>query len=336
MTVRLKDVGEKNLLAKLRRFLGDSHPSVIRIFSEDCAVLKGDSGQYKLFTTDALVQDVHFRTNYADPYSIGRKALLVNLSDISAMGGTPSFFLLSAGFPEEISVDFVEELYQGMLSVAAENQILFAGGNLTQSPQIILDIFMCGTVAADEVLFRNRGKAGDSLFVTGKLGGSAAGLKCLKNGYRLGEAGNSAIEQLIRAHLEPPNMNHAARKIAASKLANTMIDLSDGLAGDLAEICRESKTGAIVQLSQLPINASIRELASAMDWDPEQLALYGGEDYHLLFTVSAEKRSEFLQIMDAEKIVVFEIGNLTAEPGKIHAISEDGKQFQLKAGYEHF
>jgi thiamine-monophosphate kinase len=223
-----------------------------------------------------------------------------------------------------------------MLSVAAESQILFAGGNLTHAPQIILDIFMSGDVSDDEVLFRNRGKPGDAVFVTGKLGGSSAGLKCLQNGHRLDQAGSLAIEQLIRAHLEPPNMNRIARKIAASKLANSMIDLSDGLAGDLAEICRESGTGAQVQLSKLPVHASIQKLASMMGWDPIQLALYGGEDYHLLFTVSAEKRSEFLRTINSEKIALFEIGNLTKDSGKIYGISENGKQFPLKAGYEHF
>jgi thiamine-monophosphate kinase len=329
MTVPLKEIGEKNLLMKLRRFLGSDSPSVVRIFSEDCAVLHGNPGQYRLFTTDSLLQDIHFRLEYADPYSIGRKAILVNLSDISAMGGTPTFFMLSAGFPEDASAEFVEELYQGMLSVAVENNIAFVGGNITRSPHVILDIFMSGDVAANEVLMRNGAKAGDSVFVNAPLGSSAAGLKCLQAGHRLGKAENSAIEQAIRAHLEPPNHNRLARKIASTKLASSMIDISDGLAGDLAELCRESGTGASLELGKIPIHNAIKELATTMNWDPSELALYGGEDYHLLFTVSVKDRADFLKGMKGE--TVYEIGSMTQDSGKILA---DGKN--LKSGYEHF
>jgi thiamine-monophosphate kinase len=329
MAVPLNDIGEKTLLMKLRRFLGGDSPSVVRIFSEDCAVLHGNPGQYRLYTTDSLLQDIHFRLEYADPYSIGRKAILVNLSDISAMGGTPAFFMLSAGFPEDASVEFVEELYQGMVTVAVENNIAFVGGNITRSPLLLLDIFMSGDVAANEVLMRNGGKAGDSIFVNAPLGASSAGLKCLQAGYRLNKAENSAIEQAIRAHLEPPNHNRLARKIASTKLASSMIDLSDGLAGDLAELCRESGTGASLELSKIPIHQAVKELANSMTWNASELALYGGEDYHLLFTVSAKNRSDFLAAMKGEQ--VYEIGVMTPDSGKILA---DGKN--LKSGYEHF
>ncbi len=332
MPVQLKEIGEKNLLMKLRRFLSDS-PSIVRIFSEDCAVLWGNPGQYKLYTTDALIEDVHFRLEYADPYSIGRKAVLVNLSDISAMGGTPSFFMLSAGFPEDTSVELVEELYQGMLSAAVENNIAFTGGNLTRSPQIFLDISMSGDVSADEALLRNGGKAGDRIFVTAPLGASAAGLTCLKSGFRSGKTENSAIGRAIRSHLEPPNNNQLARKIASLKLATSMIDLSDGLAGDLAELCRESGTGARVDISSVPIHPIVEELKNTMKWDPLDLALYGGEDYHLLFTVSPEHKSEFLERM--KDLIMFEIGMLTPDPGKIFG-ERNGELFALKTGYEHF
>src|SRR5262245_46019338 len=155
----IKDIGEKKLLQKLRSYLGNS-PSLVRVFSEDCAVLRMLSGNYQLFTTDVLVENIHFRLEYADPRTIGRKAVLVNLSDISAMGGAPIFFMLSAGFTENTSVEFVEQLYEGMSSVALENGIAFAGGNVSQSPVLFFDIFMGGEVAANQALFRNTAKAG--------------------------------------------------------------------------------------------------------------------------------------------------------------------------------
>jgi thiamine-monophosphate kinase len=323
----IKEIGEKKLLQKLHSYLGNS-PSLVRAFSEDCAVLRTSSGAYQLFTTDVLVENVHFRLEYADPFSIGRKAILVNLSDISAMGGMPSFFMVSAGFPENSSVKFVEQLYEGMNSAG----IPCVGGNVSRSPVLFLDIFMGGEVAADQVLFRNGAKPGDTIFVSSPLGGSAAGLKCLQAGHR--PDSNPAIYDAIQAHLEPPDHNALARKLASLKLLSSMIDLSDGLGSDLAEICRESGTGARIELDRIPIAKSVVELASLMNWDPIELALYGGEDYHLLFTVSSKNRMEFAN--RAGDLKLYEIGIITDQADGICGIDAKGKLMPLKQGFEHF
>lgn len=323
----IKEIGEKKLLQKLHSYLGNS-PSLVRVFSEDCAVLRSDSGRYQLFTTDVLVENIHFRLEFSDPLSIGRKAILVNLSDISAMGGSPSFFMLSAGFPENTSVKFVEQLYEGMNSAG----IPCFGGNVSQSPVLFLDIFMGGEVAADQALFRNGAKPGDSIFVSSPLGGSAAGLKCLQAGHRTDS--NPAIRDAIQAHLEPPNHNALARKLASLRLLSSMIDLSDGLGSDLAEICRESGTGARIKLDRIPMAKSVVELASLMKWDPIELALYGGEDYHLLFTVAAENRLEFAK--HAADLKLYEIGVITDQADGICGIDAKGELIPLKEGFEHF
>lgn len=332
----IKEMGEKKLLQKLRTYLGN-FPSLVRVFSEDCAVLRTPSGGYQLFTTDVVVENVHFRLEYADPVAIGRKAVLVNLSDISAMGGTPSFFMLSAGFPENTSVKFVEQLYEGMNSAG----IPLVGGNVSQSSVLFLDIFMCGEVAAEEALFRNTAKPGDAIFVSSPLGASAAGLKCLQAGYRLSNLfvascfpEQPGIRSAIQAHLEPPNHNPLARKLASLRLLSSMIDLSDGLGSDLAEICRESGTGARIQLDRIPIATCVTELASIMKWDPIELALYGGEDYHLLFTVAAEKRIEFAK--HATDLKLYEVGVMTDQADGIHAVDSKGELIPLKEGFQHF
>lgn len=322
----IKEMGEKKLLQKLRTYLGN-FPSLVRVFSEDCAVLRTPSGGYQLFTTDVVVENVHFRLEYADPIAIGRKAVLVNLSDISAMGGTPSFFMLSAGFPENTSVKFVEQLYEGMNSAG----IPLVGGNVSQSSVLFLDIFMCGEVAAEEALFRNTAKPGDAIFVSSPLGASAAGLQSLKAGHRLVDPD---FHDAIQAHLEPPNHNPLARKLASLRLLSSMIDLSDGLGSDLAEICRESGTGARIQLDRIPIATCLTELASIMKWDPIELALYGGEDYHLLFTVAAEKRIEFAK--HATDLKLYEIGVMTDQADGIHAVDTKGELIPLKEGFQHF
>ena len=326
----IKDIGEKKLLQKLRSYLGNS-PLLVRIFSEDCAVLRTPTGGYQLFTTDVLVENIHFQLEYADARTIGRKVVLVNLSDISAMGGAPSFFMLSAGFSENSSMKFVEELYEGMTSVAVENGITFAGGNVSKSPVLFLDIFMSGEVAADQALFRNTAKAGDAIFVSSPLGASSAGLICLKAGYRLA---NHDFHDAIQAHLEPPNHNSLARRLASLKLLSSMIDLSDGLGSDLAEICRESGTGARIELDRIPIAKSVTELVSTMKWDPIELALYGGEDYHLLFTVPAKNRMEFAKLTADLKL--YEIGVMTDQAEGIRAVDSKGELIPLKEGFQHF
>ncbi len=335
MKQTLGEIGEKRLLERLQRFLGHS-PSIIRIFSEDCAVLRGAPGQYRLFTTDVLVRNIHFRCDYADARTIGRKAVLINLSDISAMGGTPSFFMLSAGFEKDTSIQFVEELYEGMTSAAGEAGITLAGGNMSQSPTMFLDIFMGGEVAADEALFRNGAGPGDALFVSSQLGASSAGLRCLEAGYRLGKIESPAIREAIQAHVEPPNHNPLARKLASWKLLSSMIDLSDGLASDLAELCRESGIGARLELNRIPVAGCVKELAASMNWNPQELALYGGEDYHLLFTVPSQNKVELLRRTSADNISVYEIGLLTESSQGICALGSNGELIPLKQGFEHF
>jgi thiamine-monophosphate kinase len=322
----IKEIGEKKLLQKLQSYLGNS-PSLVRVFSEDCAVLRNNSGRYQLFTTDALVENVHFRLEYADPKTIGRKATLVNLSDISAMGGTPSFFMVSAGFPENTSMEFIEQLYEGMNSAG----IPCVGGNVSRSQFLFLDIFMSGEVAAEEALFRNTARPGDLIFVSSPLGASAAGLKSLNAGHRLEDAG---FHDAIQTHLEPPNHNALGRKLASLKLLSSMIDLSDGLGSDLAEICRESGIGARIQLDLIPIAKSVTELASLMKWNPVELALYGGEDYHLLFTVPAKNKMEFAK--HAADLKLYEIGVMTDHVDEISAVDANGELIPLKEGFQHF
>jgi thiamine-monophosphate kinase len=329
----IKDIGEKKLLQKLQSYLGNS-PSIVRVFSEDCAVLRTASGGYQLFTTDVLIENVHFRLEYADARTIGRKAVLVNLSDISAMGGTPSFFMLSAGFQENTSIEFVEQLYEGMTSVANEAGITFVGGNVSQSPVLFMDIFMGGEVSANEALFRNGAKSGDAIFVSSPLGASVAGLKSLEAGYRLANFEVPAIRDAIQAHLEPPNHNALARKLASCKLLSSMIDLSDGLASDLGEICSESRTGARIELNRIPIANCVTELATRMNWDPQELALYGGEDYHLLFTVPDKNKMEFAT--RAADLRLYEIGVMTDPSEGIRGVDSKGQLIVLKKGFAHF
>ena len=325
MEQRLQNIGEKNLLQMLKKYIGDS-PRIVRAFSEDCAVLDNGGDRYQLITVDSQIEGIHFRSDYATDRQIGSKALKVNISDISAMGGKPLFFLVSIGAPSDTQAERIEQMYQGFESAARNLEILLIGGNVSESPTLFLDIVMIGEVRKDEVVFRNGAKPGDSIFVTGPLGGSAAGLRFLKDGA-VPDAADAAVRNSIDTHLNPPCLAPIAQTIASWKLLTSMIDLSDGLGSDLAEICRESRVGAVIDADRIPISDSAKLLADSM-----RLALHGGEDYHLLFTVS--QREKFQTRAAAEGLNFFEIGTITKEAGIY--LSSNGVKTEIGPGYEHY
>ncbi len=330
MKSALSAFGEKKLLLSLRKFLGKSR-GIIRTFSEDCAVIDSGRGNCMLLTTDIQLDSVHFKSKYMPPYYLGKKALKVNLSDISAMGGKPLYYLVSLGAPATTRLGTIHQIYRGMRAAARKHGIALIGGNVTVSPLLFLDITMIGIVRRRHALFRSGAKSGDLIYVTGPLGVSAEGLLLLKNGFRLNR-GNSRVRQAILKHFDPPDLNQFARALARSELANCMIDLSDGLASDLAEICRESKVGATIQLDRVPLRAQVGRKAGSKQID---LAIHGGEDYHLLFTVSPDRVPRLLRLAAKNRTRLFEIGKIV-HAGGIQAIDSKGRQSLLSGGYQHF
>lgn len=338
--------GEKKLLGSIRKYLGKSR-TIVRIFSEDCAVIDSGGKYYELLTVDSLIEGIHFRREYMPAYFIGRKAVKVNLSDISAMGGMPLHCMVSLGAPPKTPVRFIQEVYQGMDSVFKEEGISLIGGNVAASSAFFLDLFLVGKVPRKQVLFRSGAQEGDSVFVTGPVGGSAEGLRLLKKGFRLSRNGNRLIrpssvrdsvfaKEAIMAHFDPPSSNQVARKLSGWKMLSSMIDLSDGIASDLREICRESGTGAVIDLARLPLAPALFQRAEKRKSDAMALALCGGEDYHLLFTVPGSLRGSFLIRSKKARIRVFEIGRILNRRQGIYTVTQSGKKKALPSGYEHF
>jgi thiamine-monophosphate kinase len=338
--------GEKKLLFRIQKYLGKSR-SIVRTFSEDCAVLDPGGANFELFTVDTLIDGIHFKSEYMPPFFIGRKVVKVNVSDISAMGGKPEHCLVSLGLPAETPVRFVEKIYQGMDSAFREAGIQLIGGNLSSSPVLFLDLFLTGLVPKKQAVFRNGAGIGDFIFVTGELGASAEGLRLLKNGFRLstsrkrvrsisGLSDSRFVLDAILTHFDPPSQNALARKLASWKMLSSMIDLSDGLSSDLREICRESGTGAVIDISKIPISPAVLYWESKRTTDPLQLALCGGEDYHLLFTIPKDIRQRFLMRARKEKIKVFEVGRVQERKEGIHLITGTGKRIPFPPGFEHF
>ena len=270
-------MNEFELIAKLIRSL-PTNDSVVVGAGDDCAVLEcGDPQRQLLFKTDAVVEGIHF-TNETPPEKIGRKALARCLSDIAAMAGTPSAALVTIALPKKFSPEFVETIYAGMNTLAAQHGVAMVGGETTTNPErVLISISLTGFVPRGKAVLRSGAKVGDAIFVTGELGGSLAG-----------------------KHLDFEPRLKEARWLAENFPIHSLMDVSDGLAGDLPHILRASGVGAELLKSAVPISRTAKENSKRGDAAKPAFvaALTDGEDFELLFTVASKKA---VPVLDAWK-----------------------------------
>lgn len=333
--MQIREIGEFGLIQRLKKRTRFSDPSVVKGIGDDCAVVKICDDQLLLITCDLLLEGVHFNLTYTDSYHLGKKALAVNLSDIAAMGGNPRFYLVSLGLPPALSLAFVEGLYQGMEEMAKKYKLSLVGGNISSSRKILLDITLCGESQPRETVYRDGARAGDAIFVTGTLGDSSLGLTVLKSGSKVKDT--PALRKLAEKHLSPQPRVREGRFIAAHHLATAMIDISDGLVSDLNHILEESRRGAEIWIEKLPLSPQVMKYSHIYRKNYIDLALAGGEDYELLFTVPQERLKKFSRLSRQVSLPVTMIGKITGEKGKIHLIKNDGEPYLLRReGFRHF
>lgn len=338
----LKDLGELDFIRALKKgFAKSSNPLVIRGIGDDTSVTVSDAESYQLATTDSLVQGVHFSLDYFEPALLGKKALQVSLSDIAAMGGVPRFFLVSLSVPPELPTGFIDELYDGFKASSKEYSVELVGGNTTSSGDgIVITTTVLGEVPRDEVVYRDGARAGDRIYVTGTLGDSALGLSILKQGLSGAGPGSgsegsdsAAIAEAVKSHLDPVPRLKAGRMLAKEKIASSMIDISDGLVMDLARLMEESNAGARIEFKALPISKELTKAGA----DLQGLALTGGEDYELLFTVPSDKAAKLQALKESFDVPITEIGEVTERSDGVIVIGPEGKPMELDSvGYEHF
>jgi len=303
--MHLSKIGEFGLIEVIKK-LAKVDSSVIKGIGDDAAILRFSKDRYLILTSDMLIEDVHFKRT-ARPFDIGHKALACSISDIASMGGIPKHAIVSVGLPLSLSVGFVRNLYKGIISTAKKFKINIVGGDTNRSSKIIIDVAILGEVKKKDLVLRSKAKSRDEIFVTGKLGGSAKTKKHLKFKPRLKES----------------------RFLIRSYRINSMIDISDGLSQDLGHILKESKKGAIVYEQAIPKDKG----ASLKD------ALYNGEDYELLFTLSKRQANKLVQDIHRKKIKfpVSKIGIITKSRNKIIFIDTNKNKRLLKPkGFRHF
>jgi thiamine-monophosphate kinase len=317
------------------------HPSsLIHGIGDDAAVIRQFSGRESVITADLLVEDVDFSRDTIPPRLLGHKALAVSLSDIAAMGARPRWALLSVGVPSAIwRSHFLDEFYEGFYALADQHGVALVGGDVSRAPdRIVIDSIVVGEAARGRAVLRSGAEAGDHIFVTGTLGGSAAGLRLMLGGARLMRRPSrrrraQEIERLLLRHLRPQPRVEWGAAIGCGRLATAMIDISDGLSSDLAHLCRESGVGALVEASRIPVDPLIAQVRDD-DLDPLSLALHGGEDFELLFTVRPRSLARLPHAVGGAPITY--IGDVTNETGRIRLANEGRTRILKPAGFTHF
>jgi thiamine-monophosphate kinase len=313
-------MNEFELIAKLTKSL-PTNEAVVSGTGDDCAVLDlGVPEKLILFKTDAVVEGFHF-TRETPPEKIGRKALARGLSDIAAMAGTPTAALVTIALPENFDAEFVAKIYDGLNALAEKSGVAIVGGETTTNPgRILISIALLGTVPRGKQILRSGAKVGDAIFVTGELGGS-----------------------LAAKHLEFEPRLAEARWLAEHFQIHAMIDLSDGLAGDLRHILKMSGVGAELLKSAVPVSREAKqaEKRPAGTLDPPKpafaAALTDGEDFELLFTVSSKDAVKLLDTWKKEfpKLKLSCIGKIVSGDGIL--IRDKSGSHELNAhGYVHF
>lgn len=352
--------GEFGTIASLARLLGKRPDCAVSV-GDDAAVLEGREGYFTLFTTDMAVEGVHFPALEMFPaaregeeipgqrrqpdrtaqirsveYMLGRKLMAGNISDIAAMGGYPTHAVVSVAAPATLTLGWLEELYRGMADEAGGWGADIVGGDTVSSERIAVNIALLGEVETERVVLRRGASPGEYLYVTGTLGDSAAGLEILLNeleGWE-GRLGGETSEEatLVERHLQPMPRVPAGREFSKG-VASAMIDLSDGLAGDIRHICRAGKVGAVVRQPCIPISKELLAYCTLRSKDPLHFALRGGEDYELLFSSSAKDLDG--QFVGGVRIT--QIGEVTPAAGEVVLEDRSGARSTLEvSGYEHF
>jgi thiamine-monophosphate kinase len=326
--MKLAEIGEFALIAAIKEMAAKGE-GVIKGIGDDAAVLRPCPGMVSLVTTDLLLEGVHFRLEFTDPYRLGRKAVAANLSDIASCGGQPRALLASLAIAADAELAFVQALYKGLLEQAQEFKVALVGGDTSQGEKLMISVTLIGEAEEAKIVYRSGAKKGDLIYVTGTLGDAALGLRQLKQGKREGV--------LIQQHLVPAPRVTEGQAIAQQGLATAMIDISDGLVADLGHIAEASQVGAEIRLSQLPLSEEYRKEVRAYSNDPYALALTGGEDYELLFTSPPEKEQAVAKLAQELGIPITAIGEIVDASAGIRVIGEGGKEYLLKhKGHDHF
>jgi thiamine-monophosphate kinase len=330
--MRIEQLGEFTLIDMIKQDTINKADCVVIGIGDDAAVVKTTPEHLQLVTTDMLVEKVHFDLKTTSGWQLGYKAIGVNLSDIAAMGGVPRHVVISIGMPKEMTVGFVVSLYDGMKEICREFDVNIVGGDTVASPHgLVINVTVIGEVEPALLQRRSGAKVGQLVVVTGDLGDSGCGLDFLMKG----DWQECAFAlPLVTKHLTPQPQVVAGPLLA--KLGSTsMNDISDGLASEINEIASASQVGMRIYGDEIPFSEELVEGARWLGKSALEYALYGGEDYQLVFTIDPEQFKLIAQVDMKIRLTV--VGEVTEQSQGVLLVAGDGSTCALKAkGYNHF
>ncbi len=327
-------ISEEDVIRLIQSLAGQSSDELAVGIGDDAAVLRL-GGSTLCVTTDLMVEGIHFNLDFITPYDLGRRAMTANLSDLAAMGSLPRWGFLSLGLPGRPERSFVEGVVRGVRDRGDEFGLTLAGGDTVSSPQLIVNLCLVGAAESREPMLRSGAREGEAVCVTGLLGEAAAGLAWLQAGR---DPEDPRAAPVVEAHLRPRPRVQAGRALAQSGKVGAMMDISDGLASDLARLCMASQTGALVRESDLPISDSTRQVADLLEADPLEWALRGGEDFELLFTCAPGDLDILAELVsDSEPgLGLTRVGTISTGRGVLLEHTQGGQEEITLQGFDHF
>lgn len=327
-------LGEFGLIDRLTKDVELKNPSTLKGVGDDCAVLEFQPGQEVLVTTDLLVEGVHFDLTYVPLKHLGYKAVVVNLSDIYAMGGTPRQITVSLAISRRFTVEHIEELYAGIRLACEVYGVDLVGGDTTSSRSgLLISVTAVGEAPKGGVIYRSGAKDTDLICVSGDLGAAYMGLQLLER-EKVASAGQRDFqpefqgkEYLLERQLKPEARRDVVEALAKAGIKPTsMMDVSDGLSSELLHICKESNVGCRVYEDRIPIDYQTAVMAEELNMNLVTAAMNGGEDYELLFTIPLHAHEEIKKVPGVKVI-----GHITAPSLGCAMVTRDGGEIPIRA-----
>lgn len=333
-TTKISDLGEFGLIEHLTKGFKLNNKSSIFGVGDDAAVIGSESDLKRVVTTDLLVEGVHFDLGYMPLKHLGYKAVIVNLSDVYAMNAQPKQITVSIAVSNRFPVEALEELYDGIKTACNIYNVDMVGGDTTSSTSgLIISITAIGEAKAENIVYRSGAKDNDLLVMSGDIGAAYLGLQVLEREKQVFKANPNAQPDLEPyTYLVERQLKPEARKDIVSLLKEldvvptSMIDISDGLSSEILHICKASKAGCNIYEDKIPLDPQVISTCEEFELDSTTIAMSGGEDYELLFTVKTE---DFPKIKANPNLTV--IGHMTAEKEGIHLITRANTKIPIIA-----
>jgi thiamine-monophosphate kinase len=334
----VSEIGEFGLIRRINDLIereGVKARWVTLGIGDDCASFTPELGYEVLVTCDCMIEGRHYLPEHITPFDLGRRGMVMNISDIGAMGGIPLYAVVSLGLRRDTPVTDIEDMYRGFMRELNPLGAAVIGGNITKTESsAFVNITMTGKVEKEKMICRSGARAGDSILVTGYPGQAAAGLKRL---IAYPSEDDRYKDPLVKAYNLPEHRAREGRAVAVSGMATSMIDISDGLTGDLGHICETSNVGAEIIRSKLPVSQPMRDLVGLQEADIYEMITGDSDDYELIITCKPENISQVVaSIAKISDVPVTEIGTLTSNAG-IRIVAPDGVRHPVRPrGWDHF